>query len=384
VERSTTHRKRVLLVCELDGYANGLRPVELERFLRKQGHEVQMVNTYYLGRASSESGSVQNKLPPLKLRRFLLYATEAASALFTRRWRFGRKRFSYHLELADYRLRRSILGSSLRLDDFDLILCAHPNDAGLLTLHTSARTFYDCPTPWADELYFEERLTERQHHKLRQFETRLYESVDALSFSWETYVGHVVDHYGVDDRNVVQLNWGCFPAEQRARFANPPRIVYLGSLTSRFIDLPLLSRLAKLYPHIDVYGGPRPDESLGLNYRGWAPPDVLEQYQLGLITCTQDELRRNGFSAKNLHYIAYGLPVLVPAWRRRMDLLRGSVPYDEHSFLEVIDSLSNEEEWTRVSEEAYAQAQRLTWDETLRPLDAFLRESSVERVGRTS
>jgi hypothetical protein len=43
---------------------------------------------------------------------------------------------------------------------------------------------------------------------------------------------------------------------------------------------------------------------------------VLLSYQAGLITCTRDELRRDGFSAKHLQYLAHGLPVLAPEWRR--------------------------------------------------------------------
>jgi hypothetical protein len=367
--------RKVLLVCQLDGYANGWRPVEIERFLRERGHDVRVENTYYLGRASSDSGSVWNKLPPWGVRRFALYAVEVASLLFTRRWKWGRRRLSYYVQLADYRLRRSILASSLPLDDFDLIISATPYDAGLLTVPGAARTFYDCPNPWADELYFEGRLTERQRSRFRRFEKRLYESVDALSFSWESYARYAVKHYGITGRNLMQLNWGCTPAAKRARFADPPRVAYLGSLSSRYINVPLLSRLARLYPHIDVYGGPPPDPSLGLNYMGWARPEVLEQYQLALITCTRDELRRDGFSAKHLQYIAYGLPVLVPAWRRHLDLLRGSVPYEEETFTSVIARLSDQEEWQRVSDEAYAQAERLTWDKTLHPLDDLLRES---------
>jgi hypothetical protein len=255
-----------------------------------------------------------------------------------------------------------------------LVICEIPHDAGILTVPTSARTLYDCPTPWADELYFEDRLTDRQHRKLRRLEIELFESVTRLAFHWESYARYAIERYGIDGRNLITLNWGCAPSAQRAQFSDPPRVVYLGSLGSKFIDLPLLSRLTKLYPHIDVYGGPPPDPALGLNFLGYAPPTVLGQYQLGLITCTKDELRREGFSAKHLQYLAYGLPVLVPAWRRHMDLLRGSVAYDEHTFSAVIGALSKQDEWQRVSDEAYAQAERLTWDETLRPLDAFLRE----------
>jgi len=366
--------RRVLIVCQLDGYANGLKPVEIARFLRELGHDVHVANTYYLSRASSRSSSLRSKLPALGLRRLALYAVEAASLLFTRHWKFGRRCLSYYVLVADYRLRRSILSSSLPLDDFDLIICEHPLDAGMLTVGSSARTLYDCPNPWADEMYFEGRLTERQHKRLRRLETELFESLDALSFSWESVARYTIEHYGLSGRNLKQLNWGCTPVTHRAEFSESPRVVCLSSLSSRFINLPLLSRLTKLYPHIDVYGGPPPDPSLGLNYLGWAPPTVLQKYQLGLITCSQDELRRDGFSAKHLHYIAYGLPVLVPVWRRHMDLLRGSVAYDEDTFASVIAALSNAEEWRRVSDEAYAQAQRLTWDQTLRPLGTLLRE----------
>jgi hypothetical protein len=360
--------KRVLIVCQLDKFANGVKPIEVERFLRNRGHDVRVVNTHSFSKASAGS-----KLPHLSPRRSLLFAVQVAGRLFTR-WTFGRRRLSYYVLLSDYRLRRSILRRLLSLDDYDLVICEIPHDAGILTAPTSARTLYDCPTPWADELYSEGRLTGRQHRKLRYLETELFESVTRLAFHWESYARYAVREYGISGRNLMTLNWGCTPVAQRARFSDPLRVVYLGSLSSRFIDLPLLSRLSKLYPHIDVYGEPAPDPALGLNYLGYAAPAVLGRYQLGLITCTKDELRRDGFSAKHLQYLAYGLPVLVPVWRRQMELLRGSVPYEEETFLAVIEALSDADEWRRSSDEAYGQAQQLTWDRTLGPLDAFLRE----------
>jgi hypothetical protein len=372
--RDDPTRRRVLIICQLDGYANGVRPSQIERFLRKQGDDVRLVDTYYLSRASSSERSLASKLPRPGFKRASLYAIEVASLLLTRRWEFGRRRLSYYLLLAACRLRGSLLASLLPLDEFDLVICETPHDAELLRTPTSARTFYDCPTPWADEMYFEGRLTERQYARLRRWEAALFESVDHLAFHWESYARYAVDRYGITGRNLITLNWGCMPAAQRATFSSPPRIVYFGSLGGKSLDLPLLSRLSKVYPYVDVYGGPRPDPSLGLNYLGHAPPAVLQHYQLGLITSTEDELRLYGFSAKHPQYLAYGLPVLVPASRRYLDLLRGSVPYDEHSFPAVIDALSEEEEWRRMSNEAYAQAQRLTWDETLRPLKVLLDE----------
>jgi hypothetical protein len=375
VNQATEGPKRILIVCELDGYANGQKPVEIRRFLRSRGHEVQMANALYLGRASRKSSSPLRKLPHPGPRRFALYLVQLASLLFTRRWRFGRRHLSYYLVRADLRLRRSILGSSLPLDGFDMIIGEHPADSELMTVSTSARVLYDCMTPWADELYFEGRLTDKQRQKFRRKEAEILEGVDYLSFAWQTYASYAVTHYGISGRNLLQLNWGCTPVTERVRFKDPPRVVFLSSLSSNFINLPLLSRLSKLYP-IDVYGGPPPDPSLGLNYLGWAPPSVLRDYQIGLITCSKDELRRDGFSAKNMAYIAHGLPVLVPAWRRHMELIRGCVPYDETTFLSAIERLSDEEEWRRVSDEAYSQAQELTWERTLQPLEDALHDPS--------
>jgi hypothetical protein len=365
--------KRVLVICQLDRYANGLKPVAIEQFLRERGHDVRLVDTYYLSRASSSRSSFACKLPSLRPRRFVLYATEAVSLLFTRRWRFGRRHLSYHLLVADHHLRSAILASSLPLDAFDLVICETPYDAGILTRSTSASTLYDCPAPWADEVHYDGRLSGGQYAKLRDLELKLFEGVDYLAFHWESYTRYALEHYGISGHNLLTLNFGCIPSSSRARFMDPPRVVYLGNLGASFNDTPLLARLAAQYPHIDVYGGPPPDPGLGLNYLGYTPSiDVLQQYQLGLVTCSKDALRREGFSSKHLQYLTYGLPVLVPAWRRHLDLLQGSVPYTEQTFRSVIDAMSDQRMWQTTSDEAYGQALQLDWEKTLRPLEDLL------------
>jgi hypothetical protein len=364
--------KRVLLICQLDRYANGLKPVAIEQFLRKRGHDVRLVDTYYLSRASSSRSSFAGKLPNPRPRRAALYATEACFWL-TRRWGFGRRHLSYHIMVANHRLRSAILASSLPLDAFDLVICETPYDAGVLLRPTSARTLYDCPAPWADEVLYEGRLSGGQYAKLRDRELHLLEGVDHLAFHWESYTRYALERYGISGRNLLTLNFGCTPSAGRASFADPPRVVYIGDMSAYFNDTPLLARLSALYPHIDVYGGPPPDPGLGLNYLGYTPSlDVLRQYQLGLVTCSKDALRREGFSSKHLQYLAYGLPVLVPAWRQHLDLLQGSVPYTEQTFRSVIDEINDEKRWQDASDEAYDQALRLDWEETLWPLEDLL------------
>jgi hypothetical protein len=368
--------KRVVVVCQLDGFANGVKPVEIARFLGARGHDVRLVDTYRLSRASTVTGTLGARLPRPRPRHCALYAVEAAVRL-TRRPGPARRRLSYHLLLAEHRLRRRILRSSLLLDGVDLLVCETPHDAGVLLDAGAVQTLYDCPTPWADELMFEGRLTPRQHARLRKLETDLFEAVDHLAFHWDSYARYVQDNYGISGDNLIALNWGCSPVAERARYAAPARIAYLGSLGSRFIDLPLLARLSRAYPHIDVYGGPPPDPSLGLRYRGHGAPEVLRDYQFGLITCTKDPLRRAGFSAKHLQYLAAGLPVLVPAWRRSAPALAGSLPYDENTFAAVVARHSGERAWQQASDAAHAQARRLTWDTTLRPLESVLARAAL-------
>lgn len=365
-----SNRRRVLVIAQLDGFANQVKPVAIERFLRAHGHQVQVVDTYALARASPARGSLRNRLPGRGARRIALFGVEAARAAVLR-WGPARRRLSYGLVIAELRLRRGILRRALPLDDFDLVICETPHDAEVLLGPTGARTLYDCPTPWADELFYEGRLTERQHTRLRRREAGLFENVDHLAFHWESYARYALAHYGISGRNLMTLNFGCTPSSRRARFASPPRGVYLGSLGGRSLDLPLLARLGRL-AEIDVYGGPPPDPGLGLNYLGYASPDVLDAYQFGIITSTRDELRLQGFSAKHPEYLAHGLPVLVPASRRDLDLLRGSVPYEEDTFAEKIAELGDERTWRRLSDEAYAQAERLAWDRTLAPLEGLL------------
>jgi hypothetical protein len=368
--RCSTSPRRVALVCQLDGYANGVRPRAIARFLTERGHDVCVVDTRYLSRAQSSGGDIRSRLPHHSPRRLLLYLVELGRRMS--RFRGARRRLSFHLFMAEQRLRRGLLAPMLRHGDFDLVICEIPCDAAVLLDLSSPITLFDCPTPWADELFFEGQLTSEQHEKLRDWERALIEQVDYVAFHWETYARYAVTRYGLSGHNLLTLNFGCSPAATRAQYRAPLRIAYIGSLSSEFINLRLLARLSKLYPRIDVYGGPPPDPGLGLNYLGYASADVLQRYQLGLITCTNDELRREGFSAKHLEYLSYGLPVLVPSWRRNQHLLEGSVPYDEASFTSVVADLSHEPTWTRLSDAAYSQARRLAWADTLEPLDAIL------------
>jgi hypothetical protein len=86
------------------------------------------------------------------------------------------------------------------------------------------------------------------------------------------------------------------------------------------------------------------------------------------VTCTKDDLRRHGLSADHFHYLAHGLPVVAPAGGKDVERLRGTIAYEEETFRPIVDGLSDESRWRRLSNAAHEHAQALAWDGTLRPL----------------
>jgi len=256
---------------------------------------------------------------------------------------------------------------------FDAVICTSFPHAYLLTKDQPFVKIYDCPTPAVDELEQSGEHDEAVISGLRDMEMEIYRESDHVVFHWKTYEEYVRRHW-YDGANMTTLSYGCHPKEVRAEFAAPPRAVYMGYLGGYWADLDLLARLGRQgVCEIDVYGFPRPKRRLGLDYRGFEDgTEVLASYQLGLITCSKDPLRCHGFSAKHIEYISYGLPVLAPEWREHLDLIRGSVPYSEEGFGDAVASLSDEENWTKMSDLAYEQAKALDWELTLSGLERMV------------
>ena len=170
------------------------------------------------------------------------------------------------------------------------------------------------------------------------------------------------------------MNWGCDPRPRQrlVKFSKTPRIVFLGSLEGYWVNLPLLSKLSKIYP-IDVYGGPKPDKKWGLDYKGYAPSlDILSKYQLGLITITKDKLRKSSFSSKHLEYLSYGLPTLTPDWRKDKILDDVSISYNETNFLDKVKEFSKKKKWKEMSKRSYKKSKDLNWGDNLKPLGIII------------
>lgn len=366
---------KVGILCNLDGFANSVRATEIKTFLEKKGHKVELIDTFFISRMSQKYNrkrSFFNSLPGLNINKLRLYFLELQDFLTSKNLL---KNYICSQDIIKrMNIRAEIIYKTLKKKDFGVLICENSVDSYVLTKKLNCLKIYDCPTPWADELYERGQLSNSNYLRLKEIELEIYKKTDYLSFHWETYKKYI-QKYIYNGKNLFTLNWGCHPKKRRVKFNYPPKIVFLSALRMYAINEPLLSKLSKIY-NVDVYGAPEPDKKWELNYKGYAHPDVLLKYQFGLVSSTKGKLRQWGFDAKHIEYISYGLPVLVPDWRKHLNLIKGSILYNKKNFLKKIEKYSNKKEWQKMSDKAYGQAKKLDWNITLKPLEKIINKYS--------
>jgi hypothetical protein len=368
--------RRAVVVHLPDAFANGEKPKRIKEFLEAHGYVVDPCPTGSLSRLGT--GPLTGRLPGASPAAALAYALEAVFAVCVGRGGKAAKRAVAFSQEHLIRLRGGLLARRLRGRGYDLLICESNLDQGVFLRERVARVqVLDLPAPYAEELFYGGHVDGAGLSRLRKLEQQTYARADHLAFHWHTY-REFVRATKYDGPNFLELGYGAPPptAHQRlARYAETPRIAFLGYLSGYWVNLPLLERLCELYPHIDLYGGPPPTGPLARHYKGYSPDsegrsgkDVLADYQFGLVTITDDELRRHSFSSKHLDYISYGLPVLTPAWRRDTLLDASSVYYTAETFLERLGESSAEAAWRAKSAAALDTAAKSGWDTALRPL----------------
>lgn len=363
--------KKILILGTLDGFANSVRPHEQKTYVEKEGHEVEIINTFSLWnlmpRQSNKFSSFIYSFINSVCNRILLLISYVP---------FLHSLFFYTIFTAQMRARGLFLADLVNRMQFDLVICTFSLDS-LCLLHidkSKGKLLYDCPAPLSFELYYGGDLSLAQFNKFKHLETRVYKRVDYLCFQWQTYTEFIKKEQ-YDGPNIFIMNYGCMVKKPHmlATHQEAAKIVFIGFLKGYWVNLPLLSELCKLYPHLDVYGGPPPDPKWEINYKGYAPStDVLKEYQFGLITFTDDDLRKHGFSSKHLEYISYGLPVLTPAWRKGPLLAKSSIYYTKENFLEQISFYSRAKEWHIAHSNSLENANELSWNNALRPLSTII------------
>lgn len=338
---------RIAIVGKLDTGANSVRTTQIRDFLVRNGYQVKIIDK---ARNSEQTATASSKYTPYKkyipkFIRNILYLGIIGIDCFTT------SRLLRHLQP-------------------DGVIFENETFAFCLIRKQKYVSIIDSPTPWVDEWNFSGDLSPFLYPILLAFERVLYDRADHLAFHWESYTSYVKKHI-YDGPNITVLNWGCDLQGARAKYSEKPRVVFMGKLDGYWVNLELLSALSKLY-EIDVYGAPPPSEQYRLNFKGYARPSVLADYQFGIITSTKDRLRMEGFSAKALDYLSYGLPTLTPEWRHDPALANYSIYYSEKNFLDCVRKYSSEEKWQALSDLCYDQARSWSWDNALRPLLSML------------
>jgi hypothetical protein len=78
-----------------------------------------------------------------------------------------------------------------------------------------------------------------------------------------------------------------------------------------------------------------------------------------------------------VEYFTYGLPTLIPEWRHDPRLAAGSIYYNENNFLEVVKEYSDQEKWTKKSDEAIAIANGLSLDKAFEALKTIIEKETT-------
>jgi len=365
-------REGAALIARLDQYANGVKPLRVKSLLETAcGLEVDVVNPLALGRAGEKGW--KRLLPDLTERFGFLYLLEASRQAVRVAGRLLRSRAVRHCDglllAVTIRERALLLRRRLQGAGYRVIICESLMDEAVFSGERLADVqVLDLPAPFVDELYFGGLISDRRAERLRRWEAEWLESADLLSFHWHTYQEYFRCQ-GYSGSNLFSCAYGVEAKTVRAKFSAEPRVVFLGWLDAYWVNVRLLQELCDLYEFVDIWGGPPPRGRLRSHYRGYAPTlDVLAEYQLGLVTITDDPLRRRSFSSKQLEYGSYGLPVLTPAWRKDSLLDGYSIPYTADTFLDAVRSATVPETWERLSASAIGTTAGLSWEHALREL----------------
>jgi len=338
-----------------DRMATGERGRAIVRFLRERGHEVDVLT------------------PPPRLlddffrMRFSLWSRVRRRAL--------RDRFLPHLwdYVADDLVPR------LQAGRYRMVIGRlQPVAYSLTRLDATTLRIFDCANIGYFEAYhgWNADLVEIERDYAKEME--IYRAVDYVLMPHPILAGFFTRQV-FDSPKVRTVRLGCDPATRTAAYSDSPRLVYAGSY-SYIQDPYLLSLLAAGSPYpIDCYGSRDPNFSFlpaRLEYRGFGDsPDFLADYQCGLITVSQDRLRRHSPSTKFAYYFAHGLPVLFPDWMEEGHSYPAAVPYTETTFVSQARRVCGDARaWHALSEAASDTAKGLTWDRVLQPLDAIVSE----------
>jgi glycosyltransferase involved in cell wall biosynthesis len=281
------------------------------------------------------------------------------------------------------KLRGIILHRLLTKNNTDFAIIQYPEDMMAIINHNRHyKTLYDSPTIYFKELELSNNFSQDTIKSIKLIESMVYKYSDYTSFHWYSYFD-LAKKYHLKITNPIILNWGCIPQLKPTSFKNLSKVICLGKLNSYWVNPNLLSSISQKI-NLDIFSYEVPDKNLykePLKYRGFLKDEnLLSDYQFGLISITPDDLRSNGFSAKFMLYISFGLPVFCPEWRKDPLLKPATIYYNDNNFEKQFKKYSQKKNWTKKHRAALKIAKKLNWGKTLSPILPIIYQIQNENI----
>lgn len=352
LKRYTPKYNTITIVNNIDRSANGERCLEIANFLKTNGYQIELINSQII--FEKEIKNIFNCLyqpityPFYRLLRHLYY-------------RFGKEitpsSYIFYLELL---VRGNIIKRFLNKKQAKLVIIQYPEDISVSLHSKNIKYIYDLPTIHS---------LETENLNITKLEKKVFNQKHPICFHWYSIM-NLANKLGVKSKNSFILNWGCHHQKQFCKYTFNPKIVHIGNLNSSWVNQQLLEKI-QTKNSIDIYSYQKPDPKLYkyIKTLGYLKNlDKLNQYQFGLITITNNQLRNNSFSAKHLTYLSYGLPVFCPEWRQDPLLEPATIYYNEYNFEKQLKKYSQKKYWDKKHQAAIKIANKLNWKNTLKPI----------------
>src|SRR5258708_1837448 len=164
--------KRAIIMCDLDGYANSVKPPYLKLFLEKHGYSVDLYSTVHLSRLGIKG--FRRLVPYPKLRHLKLYFLESLHVLARKQKSQVFKKFVLSFVLQPIiETRGRILQDTLMTSKLDLLICENNFDEAVVGKRVAKIQILDLPAPFAEEMFYGNYLTEKRFIKLKELEKKI-------------------------------------------------------------------------------------------------------------------------------------------------------------------------------------------------------------------
>lgn len=269
------------------------------------------------------------------------------------------------------KLRGLVISRYLKKNNPMLVISQYPEDFFFTLNPHNYKIILDNPTIYSEELRLKQTDPSKIIKKIKEKEKQIYLKSDYLSFHWYSFF-ELAQKLKIKINQPLTLNWGCESKHKFSQYQKDPKIIYLGKLNSQWVNPKLLENLHKRFsPSLEIFSYENPDKQLysSLKTKGYLKNlNNISNYQFGLLTFTNDQLRNNGFSAKHLTYISFGLPVFCPEWRKDPFLEPATIYYNETNFKSQFKKYSQKKFWLQKHQAALKLAKKLNWETTLKPI----------------